>query len=52
MTIVTTDNRELTVLQLGKLVKYTNEQGEEDWRAEPCNLYNARITRITSWRSQ
>jgi chromosomal replication initiation ATPase DnaA len=38
MTILTTDNRELTLLQLGKLVKYTDEHGDEDWRTEPCNL--------------
>lgn len=38
MTIITTDNQELTVLQLGKLIKHIDKDGEEDWIAEPCNL--------------
>lgn len=38
MTIITTDNQELTILQLGKLIKHIDKDGEEDWVAEPCNL--------------
>lgn len=38
MTIITTDNQELIVLQLGKLIKHIDKDGNEDWIAEPCNL--------------
>lgn len=38
MTILTTDNQTLALLRIGKLVPYTDEQGEEDYRAEPSSL--------------